>query len=98
MKFRLFRRPLIQELCPRPAQNGTSFDASKWNDLLKDDPDIARVADKLKSLGQKWVDEFARLYLPINDKQCLPDIIQTILAAARGAVNAGVAAIRARRG
>jgi len=45
---------------------------------------LAKIAGKLKPLGQKWVDAFASLYLPENDKQRLPNILQQIFAAAPG--------------
>src|SRR2546423_14291326 len=84
MGSRLFRRSSgVPERGAPASQNGASFDALKWKALLSQDPDIAKIADKLQSLGQKWVDEFARLYLSVNDKECLPDIVQTIVATAR---------------
>jgi hypothetical protein len=85
MKLRLFkRRSGVKERRPQVSpQSSTSFDVRKWNALLNDDPGIAKIADRLRPLGQKWVDEFACLYLAANDKQRLPHIIQTILAAAR---------------
>jgi hypothetical protein len=59
------------------------FDRTKWNALLKYDPELAIVADKLRPLGQKWVDEFAAAYLAINEKSYLPSIISKIIADAR---------------
>jgi len=85
MKFRLLkRRSGVEEReALGSSQSGTSFDVSKWNALLNDDPGIAKIVDRLRPLGQKWVDEFAHLYLVANDKQRLPEIVKTILAAAR---------------
>jgi hypothetical protein len=59
------------------------FDVEKWNALLRYDDDIAKVAEKLRPLGDKWVDELARAYLVLNDKQYLPSIVQKIIADAR---------------
>ncbi len=63
----------------KPAADN-SFDRNKWAALLKYDDDIAIAADQFGSFGQKWVDEFARSYLAINDKRYLSSIVQKILA------------------
>jgi hypothetical protein len=60
-----------------------SFDRNKWEALIKYDEQIAAIAEKLKPLGQKWVDEFARAYLELNDKSYLPNIVWKIIADAR---------------
>jgi hypothetical protein len=59
------------------------FDREKWNALLKYDQDIALIAEKLWPLGDKWIDEFARAYLVLNDKQYLPNITKKIIDDAR---------------
>ena len=59
------------------------FDVEKWNALLKYDQDIANEAEKLRPLGDKWVDEFARAYLVLNDKQYLPGIVRKIISDAK---------------
>ena len=59
------------------------FDRAKWSALLKYDRDIALIADKLRPLGQKWMDEFASSYLALNDKQYLLEIENKIIVAAR---------------
>jgi len=59
------------------------FDVEKWRALTKYDPEIAAISDKLLPLGQKRVDEFARSYLALNDKQYLPSIVRKILDDAR---------------
>jgi hypothetical protein len=61
----------------------TRLDRDKWNALLRFDPDIATVADKLMRLGPKWVDEFGAAYLALNDKSYLPNIVQKLLREAR---------------
>lgn len=60
-----------------------AYDRDKWNALLKYDDDIAMVAEKLKSLGPKWTDEFASSFLALNDKKYLSNIVQKIIAEAR---------------
>jgi hypothetical protein len=59
------------------------FNVEKWEALVRYDPKIAAIADKLRPLGQRWVDEFARAYLALNDKQYLPNIVSQLLADAR---------------
>ncbi len=61
----------------------TPFDRAKWNALLQYDKDISAVAEKLKPLGEKWVDELASSYLALNDKTYLPEIERKIVVAAR---------------
>jgi hypothetical protein len=59
------------------------FDRLKWAALLKYDPQLAAIAEKLLPLGQKWVDEFAASYLAINDKGYLPSIVSKIISDAK---------------
>jgi hypothetical protein len=60
-----------------------SFDREKWNALIKYDQDIAMLAAKLRPLGDKWVEELARAYLVLNDKQYLPGIVKKIIEDAK---------------
>jgi restriction system protein len=60
-----------------------NFDRARWDALLKRDPQLATVADKLQTLGQKWVDKFAASYLAANDRSRLPTLVGTIIADAR---------------
>lgn len=62
---------------------GPSFDRAKWNALVQYDKDIAFMAEKLRPLGQKWMDEFASSYLALNDKTYLPEIERKIVASAK---------------
>lgn len=59
------------------------YDVAKWNALVKYDPEIGQVAEKLRPLGSKWVDTFAADYLALNDKIYLPEIVQKIIQDAR---------------
>ena len=61
---------------------GRSFDRTKWETLIQYDDDIALVAERLRPLGQKWLDEFASSYLALNDKNYLSEIERKIVAAA----------------
>lgn len=72
--------PFSVEPAPR---SSSPYDKAKWNALLKYDPEIAIVTDKLRPLGQKWLDEFAASYLAINDKNYLPSIVQKLIRDAR---------------
>ena len=56
-----------------------NFDHAKWDALLKYDKEISAIAEKLRPLGQKWLDEFASSYLALNDKTYLPEIEKKIL-------------------
>lgn len=66
-----------------PNDTVARFDRAKWSALVQYDKDIALMAEKLRPLGQKWLDEFASSYLVLNDKRYLPDIEQKITAAAK---------------
>jgi hypothetical protein len=61
----------------------TNFDRARWDALLKRDPQLAMVANKLRPLGPKWVDKFAASYLAINDRNHLPTLVNEIIADAR---------------
>jgi hypothetical protein len=58
------------------------YDKQQWLCLLRNDTDISRLADILAPYGQKYVDEFAAAYLPLNDKKYLPVILRKIVASA----------------
>jgi len=60
-----------------------TYDRNKWSALVKYDDEISLIAEKLKPLGQKWVDEFASSYLALNDKKYLPSLIHKIIASAK---------------
>ena len=66
-----------------PSSPPKPYDVDKWSALLKCDDDLAKVAEKLRLLGENCVDELARSYLLLNDKQYLPDIVRRIIADAR---------------
>ena len=66
----------------RALSNG-SYDRSKWNALLRFDPEIAAAAEQVKPFGQRWMDEFAQAYLDLNQKSYLPQIVQKIISEAR---------------
>jgi len=59
------------------------YDLKKWQALLHYDADIKRVADALAPYGQRYLDQFAEAFMAINDKNYLPQIIQTILSTAK---------------
>lgn len=68
---------------PTPVKEPAQYDRDRWEALLKYDDEIATVATKLQPLGQRWLDEFAKAYLSLNDKSYLPNIVQKIIADAR---------------
>jgi hypothetical protein len=67
----------------REAIEQLSYDTGRWSALLKYDPEIRSVAEKLAVLGQRRVDEFAKAYLALNDKSYLPHIVRKIINDAR---------------
>ena len=67
---------------PESSQSA-SLDQAKWNALLQYDTDIASVADRIRPLGQKWLDEFGSAFLALNDKAYLSQIEDKIIAAAK---------------
>jgi hypothetical protein len=79
-KFHYFARGKTTDSASRSTKG---YDIEKWEALLKYDKDIAMVAQKLRPLGEKWVDEFARAFLILNDERYLPDIVQRIIADAK---------------
>jgi hypothetical protein len=63
--------------------NSEGYDLKKWNALIQYDPDLKRISDALTPYGQKYLDQFAQAFLAINDKNYLPQIVQTILETAK---------------
>jgi len=59
---------------------GRPFDEEKWNALLGYDDAIANAAAEVRPFGDKWVDELARAYLTLEDKQYLPNILKNIIS------------------
>jgi hypothetical protein len=59
------------------------YDVAKWRDVVEHDQAIAVIAENLQPLGDKWVDEFARNYLIVNDKKHTWSIVQKVIEGAR---------------
>lgn len=76
--------PQPEKLTPAPP----SYDLAKWNALVQYDADIKRIFDALAPFGQKYVDEFAQAFMALNDKNYLPQIVETILATAKSDASA----------
>jgi hypothetical protein len=70
------------QVAPQPSVT-KNYDVEKWEALVKYDAEIAVVAEILQPLGEKWMDEFARSYLALNDKQYLECIARRIIADAQ---------------
>ena len=75
--------PQTSETNSNPGTSSPSFDRAKWNALIQYDKDISELAQRLKPLGQKWIDEAASSFLALNDKAYLPEIEKKIVAAAK---------------
>lgn len=89
---RVRREPVLQPATqfalpsPEPRMrtlNPDQYDKEKWRALVEYDPDIGRVVSALAPYGQKYVDQLAKAYLALNDKEYLPMIVKKILATAR---------------
>jgi HJR/Mrr/RecB family endonuclease len=73
----------LDAMLPPPITNHAPPDRARWDALLKRDPQLGMVVDKLRPLGQKWVDKFAVSYLATNDRSHLPILVSKIIADAR---------------
>jgi hypothetical protein len=84
-----FREPTAARVWPNkplPNQSRDFFDNENWQSVVENDPDISRLVTVLAPYGQQYVDEFARAYLALDDKEYLPMIIEKIVkSATRGA-------------
>jgi hypothetical protein len=70
---------------PNKAGRSTTrpYDVRKWRDIIQHDQALAAVAENLRPLGDKWVDEFARNYLAINDKKYTWSIVRKVIEDAK---------------
>lgn len=59
------------------------FDVAKWQDLIEHDKALAAVAENLRPLGDKWVDEFARNYLSLDDKKHTWIVVRNVIEDAK---------------
>lgn len=80
---RAARAAVVTSTIARIRQEHSSYDAEKWNALVGSDPDIARLVEALAPYGRQHVDELATVYLALDDKNYLPDIVDEIVASAR---------------
>lgn len=55
------------------------YDREKWESLVAHDAQIAAAAGKVQPLGEQWVNELAKSYLVLSDKQYLPSIVSKII-------------------
>lgn len=77
------RAAVVASTIARIRQDHSSYDAEQWNALVGSDPDIARLVEALAPYGRQYVDELATVYLALDDKNYLPDIVDEIVASAR---------------
>lgn len=75
-----------------------SQDSEEWLALVKSDPDIARSVAALEPFGKKYVDELARSYLALNDKDYLPVILKKIASTVKKDFGKDVASTAAIEG
>jgi hypothetical protein len=67
----------------KSSRAGRPYDVAKWRDVIKHDEGIAAIVENLQPLGDKWVDEFARNYLTLNDRKSTWRIVQKVIDDAR---------------
>jgi hypothetical protein len=77
------RAAVVAAEIARIRHDHASYDAGKWDALVGSDPDIARLVEVMAPYGRQYVDELATVYLALNDKNYLPDIVDEIVASAR---------------
>jgi hypothetical protein len=75
-----FQRPALL-----PVTGGMGTD--RWSALVEVDAEIAAAAREARSLGHGYEDMLAQKYLALNDKSYLPNLLETIRAAAKAEPN-----------
>lgn len=97
--YAAFKLPSLRKKGTSDHQPTTTkpYDQEKWRTLLQYDKEIALAAEKLRPLGEKWVDQFAHDFLALNDKRYLRDIIRKVITDARQAADLAERAARARQ-
>jgi hypothetical protein len=66
-----------------PSDAARPYDVDRWADVIKHDEGIAAIVENLQPLGDKWVNEFARNYLTLNDRRSTWRIVQKVIDEAR---------------
>jgi hypothetical protein len=78
-----FSKAANKDEAPAADKNGAStaqpFDADRWRDIIEHDPAVAAIAENLRPLGDKWVDEFARSYLSLTDKSQTGTVVRKVV-------------------
>jgi hypothetical protein len=59
------------------------LDLAKWRAVIEHDEGVAAIAENLRPLGDKWVNEFARNYLSLSDKRHTWTIVQKVIEDAK---------------
>jgi hypothetical protein len=83
MRFWFSRTRHRDETSAADGASEAKYDVDKWRDVIEHDEAIAAVAENLRPLGDKWVNEFARNYLSLNDKKRTWSIVQKVVEDAR---------------
>jgi hypothetical protein len=67
-------------MLPRETHSRLSPEHSqRWNALLRFDSDISAAAEKVRPLGERWLDELGHAYFALNeDKDYLPNIVDRL--------------------
>jgi hypothetical protein len=58
-------------------------DCARWSAAIEHDHRVAMIAEKLRSLGPKWSDEFISSYLALTDKSQLPELVRQLIERAK---------------
>jgi hypothetical protein len=72
-------------MLPRETHSRLSPEHSqRWNALLRFDPDISAAAEKVRPLGEHWLDELGQAYFALNeDNDYLPNIVDRLTEEAK---------------
>jgi hypothetical protein len=65
------------------ADKNGALDLAKWRAVLEHDEAVAAVAENLRPLGDKWVNEFARNYLSLTDKRHTWSVVRKVIEDAK---------------
>src|ERR1700761_9228220 len=57
--------------------------ASRWEDIVENDSEIAGIVKVLSGYGQQYVDRLAKVYVIFDDKVFLPKILDLIITSAK---------------
>jgi hypothetical protein len=80
--------PLVQLIQPSPREPAAHYlspeQQTRWDALVKYDPEIECTAEQLRPYGTNWINKLGHEFFALNeDRQYLPRIVDTLLKAAK---------------